>query len=100
MQRERTLDADAEGLLAHGERLAHAVALALDDGALVHLGALPAALDDLEMNLDGVARLEDRHVVARLFEFDVLNDRHGSLFRKKCARYSTRSSDHTQRNGR
>ena len=36
---ERALDADAERLLADGERLAGAVALALDDDALEDLGA-------------------------------------------------------------
>ena len=55
---ERALDADAEGLLADGEGLAHALALALDDDALEDLGAAARALDHLEVDADAVAGLE------------------------------------------
>src|SRR4051812_2031988 len=48
VQRERALHADAEGLLAHREGLAHALALAFDDYALEDLGAPAGGLDDLE----------------------------------------------------
>src|SRR4051794_39229320 len=58
VQRERALHADAEGLLSHGERLADALALALDDDTLEDLGAAARALDDLEVDLEAVARLE------------------------------------------
>src|SRR4051794_40260918 len=54
VQRERALDADAEGLLAHGEGLADALALALDDHALEDLGPPAGALDDLEVDLHAV----------------------------------------------
>ena len=57
---ERALDADAEGLLADREGLAHAFALALDDHALEHLGPPARALDDLEVHADAVAGLEAR----------------------------------------
>ena len=57
---ERALHADAERLLADGEGLARAVALALDDDALEDLGAAARALDDLEVDADAVARLEVR----------------------------------------
>ena len=60
MHGERALDADAEGLLADGEGLADAVALALDDDALEDLGAPARALDDLEVDADAVAGLEAR----------------------------------------
>src|SRR4029079_6930290 len=73
VQRERPLHADAEGLLADGERLARARALALDDDALEHLDALAAALDHLEVHAHGVARLELRHV-AQLRLLDALDD--------------------------
>ena len=53
---EHALDADAEGLLAHGEGLAYAMPLALDHDALEHLNAAARALDDLEMDLNAVAR--------------------------------------------
>src|SRR5215210_1931056 len=55
---ERPLHADAEGLLAHREGLAHALALALDHDALEDLGAAARALDDLEVHLQAVAGLE------------------------------------------
>jgi hypothetical protein len=55
---ERALDADAEGLLADGEGLAHALALALDDDALEDLRAAAGALDDLEVDLDAVPGLK------------------------------------------
>jgi hypothetical protein len=55
---ERALHADAEGLLADGERLADALALALDDDALEDLRPAARALDDLEVDLDAVPGLE------------------------------------------
>ena len=58
VHRERALDADAEGLLADREGLAHAFALALDHHALEDLRAAPRALDDLEVDLDAVPGLE------------------------------------------
>ena len=58
VHRERALDADAEGLLADGEGLAGAVALALDDDALEDLRTATRALDDLEVDADAVAGLE------------------------------------------
>src|SRR3954468_12972223 len=61
MNREGALDTHAEGLLADGERLARATALALDYRALEDLGAAPSALHDLEVNLHAVAGLEIRH---------------------------------------
>src|SRR5213075_2559062 len=60
VHRERALHADAEGLLADGERLARAVALALDHDALEDLGPAARALDDLEVDLHPVAGLEGR----------------------------------------
>src|SRR3954451_1272564 len=58
VQRERALDAHAEGLLADREGLAHAFALALDHHALEDLRAPPRALDDLEVDLDTVPGLK------------------------------------------
>src|ERR1035437_448473 len=58
MHREHALDANAEGLLAHRERLARTVALALDDRALEDLDAAASPLDHLEVNLHAVARRE------------------------------------------
>jgi hypothetical protein len=55
---EHALDADAEGLLADGERLAGPVPLALDDDPLEHLHSAASALDHLEMHLHAVARPE------------------------------------------
>ena len=74
MERERPLDADTEGLLAHGECLSRAGTLALDDDALEDLDATALALDDLEVDADGVARLEPRAIGAQLSLLDVLDD--------------------------
>jgi hypothetical protein len=69
---ERPLDADAEGLLADGERLAGSVALALDDDALEDLGPAAGALDDLEVDTQAIARLEvgDAAQLSALEAFD------------------------------
>ena len=56
VHRERALHADAEGLLADREGLAHALALALDDDALEDLRTAARALDDLEVHLQAVSR--------------------------------------------
>src|SRR5215210_4259933 len=58
VDRERALHADAEGLLADGEGLAHTLALALDDDALEDLCTPARALHDLEVHLQPVAGLE------------------------------------------
>ena len=73
VHRERALHADAEGLLAHGEGLAHAVALALDDDALEDLGAAAGALDDLEVDAHAVAGLEVRDA-AQLRALEAFDD--------------------------
>ena len=70
---ERALDADAEGLLADGERLAQTAALALDDDALEHLGAAAIALDDLEVHPQAITSLEGRDA-AQLGALDVVDD--------------------------
>src|SRR4051812_24679816 len=57
---ERALDADAERLLAHGEGLAYAVALALEDDSLEDLRAPARALDDLEVHAHAIAGREPR----------------------------------------
>ena len=66
MERERPLDADAERLLANGERLANAGPLALDDDALEDLDAAALPLDDLEVHTNGVSGLELRQVGSQL----------------------------------
>src|SRR5206468_2442217 len=61
--REGSLDPDAKRLLADGEGLADARSLALDDGSLEDLRTAAVALDDLEMDLHAVARLEVRYAL-------------------------------------
>jgi hypothetical protein len=61
VQRERALDADAEGLLADGERLPGAVALALDDNTLEDLGTPARALDHLEVDAKTVTGVKRRN---------------------------------------
>src|SRR4051794_36382810 len=83
MQGERPLDADAEGLLADGERLARASALALDHDALEDLDPAALALDHLEVHADGVARLELGQVRAQLALLDGLDEAvHGKAARR------------------
>ena len=74
MQRERALDADAEGVLADGEGLARARALPLDHDPLEHLDPLAGAFDHAEVHAHRVARLEPRDF-AQLTALDVLDDR-------------------------
>ena len=80
---ERALHADAEGLLADREGLAHALALALDDHALEHLGPAARALDDLEVDADAIARLELGDA-AQLGALESVDDRaHGKENRRR-----------------
>src|SRR4029079_7983094 len=60
MKREGSLDADSEGLLTDGERLAGTAALPLDHDALEDLRALAVALDDLKVHPHAVAGAELR----------------------------------------
>src|SRR5215213_7522617 len=73
VHRERALHADAEGLLADREGLAHALALALDDEALEDLRTATRALDYLEVDLDAVAGLEARDA-AQLGALEAVDD--------------------------
>src|SRR5829696_4951841 len=63
VQREDSFDGDAERVLAHGEGLADAVALAGDAQSLEALDALAVALYDPVVHPDGVPRLEPRDAV-------------------------------------
>src|SRR3954447_26409120 len=65
VDREGALDADAEGDLADREGPADARALDSDHDALEHLDAGAVALDDLDVDLDGVAGAEGGDVVAQ-----------------------------------
>jgi hypothetical protein len=58
VDREGALDAFAEGDAADGEGFVDAAALALDDDAGEHLGALLVAFADLGGDLHAVADLE------------------------------------------
>ena len=61
VQRERSLDPDAERLLAHRERLARAVTLALYDNPFEHLRPAPRALDHLEVDAQPVTGVKGRY---------------------------------------
>src|SRR6266516_6657097 len=74
MERERPLDADAERLLASLERFPGTGALALDHDPLEHLNTAALALDHLEVDAHGVARLEPGAIAAQLALFEVLDD--------------------------
>ena len=64
VQRKRPLDPDPERLLADGEGLAHAAALALDHDALEDLGPPAGSLDHLEVHAHAVAGGEPRPLLA------------------------------------
>jgi hypothetical protein len=74
VERKRPLDADAERLLAHGERLARAGPLAFDDDPLEDLHAPPLTLDHLKVDADRIARLEPRAILAQLALLEILDD--------------------------
>ena len=82
MQREDALDAFAVGDLADGEALVEAAAGTGDAHALVGLHAGPLAFDDLDIDLEGVAGLEIRHLLAEagdLLAIELLDNVHGKL---------------------
>src|ERR671916_1303524 len=58
MQGEDALHRDSKGVFAHGERLAYAVAFALEAKALEVLYSLPIALDDPVADPYCIPRLE------------------------------------------
>ena len=64
MYRERPLDADAEGMLANGERLTRAFALPLEDYALKNLDTAAGPFNNLEVHLDSVSGFELRDTLA------------------------------------
>ena len=74
VQREGSLDADTEGLLADGEGLAHSRALPPQDDSLEDLGAAALALDDLKVHADAIARIEGRETLPQLASLDVVDD--------------------------
>jgi hypothetical protein len=74
MERERPLDADTERLLAHREGLTGSGALALDHDTFEDLDAAALALDHLEVDAHGVARLEPGAIAAQLALLEVLDD--------------------------
>jgi hypothetical protein len=73
VNRERALHPHAERLLAHGERLAYAVPLALEHDALEDLRTAAGALHDLEVHTHAVTRLEGGDS-AQLRALDAVND--------------------------
>jgi hypothetical protein len=86
MQWECSLDANAEGLLAYGERLSHAVTLALDRDTFEDLRAPASAFDHLKVDFEPIAGLKPWHS-AQLVAFDRVDD---STHGKKEARTRNR----------
>src|SRR3954466_5022609 len=82
IEREDALDALAVGDLADGEAFLEAGAGAGDAHALIGLHAGALALLDLDVDDQGVAGLEVRHVPAELLDLlavELLEDVHGSM---------------------
>ncbi|VXB15296.1 hypothetical protein ARTHRO9V_120049 [Arthrobacter sp. 9V] len=74
--REGTLYADTEGNLAHGEGFANAVTLAAQDEALEYLDTGVLAFDDVDVNLEGVARTELRNIITQRGCIYAIEDMH------------------------
>src|SRR5262249_29228769 len=73
---ERPLDAHARGDAADRDRAGDPTAAEPHDGALEHLDALAAALDDLGRHLDGVTRREFGEVGSQLVLDDLVEHGH------------------------
>ncbi len=73
---EGPLDADSEAQLADGEGFTNAATLAGDDVALEYLDTLTVVLDDLYVNLNGVARFEFWDVIAALCLLNEIGEVH------------------------
>src|SRR5690606_25974026 len=73
---EHALDAHLEADLADREGLAHAVALAAEHDALEDLDARAIALDDVDVDLDGVTGAELGDVAAERRLVDGIDDVH------------------------
>lgn len=74
VQSKCLFDADTVRDLAHRIGGIHGAVLALGDHAMEDLDALLAALDDPDMDLDGVAGTEIRMILAHLFQIDPFNN--------------------------
>lgn len=74
MQRERTLDSNAEGNLANREGAANARAVDTDANALEDLNARAIAFNDVHVNFESIAGAEGWDVVAALVGGDLIND--------------------------
>ena len=93
VQRERALDADAEADLADGEGFAHAIALAADDDTLEDLDARAGALDDLDVDLDGVAGTEGGDIAAHRRLVELVNElAHETFLASATGHYARTSS--------
>src|ERR1700676_635018 len=79
MEWEDALDADAIGDLAYGKVRAIAAAADLDHEAFEGLDALLFALDDADLESDGIAHAKRGQVLTQRAIFDLLNNAvHGS----------------------
>ena len=85
MQGKRPFHPNAERLLAHGERLPHAVTLALDHHALEHLCPAPSPFDHLEVDAHPVTGAETRDP-AKLRALQIVDDRTHGKWRRDATR--------------
>src|SRR5208283_2174594 len=74
MEREDAFDTDPVGDLAHGEGRAIPAAVHLDDDPFERLDPFLLALDDLDLQPQGVADPELGEVLAQRAIFELLND--------------------------
>lgn len=76
VNREGTLDTHTEADLADGEGLTVRSTMTAGDDALEHLGTLASTLDDLVVDLDGIADVERRQVFTNLLQLYCADDVH------------------------
>ena len=74
VNREGTLNADTEGDLTDGEGLTDAGTLTTDADALEQLCTLVVTLDNLYVNVEGIAWAKGRDIVAQLCCIDLVNN--------------------------
>ena len=76
VNREGTLHADAERHLADGKGLTDAGALATDNNATEHLDTGLLSLDDLHVDINGIAGAKLRNIVAQLCSINLVKNVH------------------------
>ncbi len=76
MEREDTLNAHTAGNLTHGKGRTQGAVHTLDADSLKDLDTLLVALDNLDVNPQGISSFKSRNVLLHLFHFQTINNVH------------------------